>query len=270
MINTNKNSLILLDSGIGGLSIFKKIKKYIPLNINFIYLMDNKKFPYGNKNYVYIAKRLFKIIKYFTKIYIIKILIIACNTASIVTLKYLKKKFRFKIIGIFPAIKKSTKITNNKNILLIGTYITINSNYVNQIINSLPKFIIKKKYSSNLVKYAEKKIKTKYYNIKKIKEIFNNIINKTTLPDTIIIGCTHFSFLKKEFNKIFKKKIKYIDNINKIKKKIKKFFKTTKKIKNKNLLFLYTKKENFTKYFIKKIKFKYKFNIIKKININNK
>ncbi len=260
-----KKKIIIIDSGIGGLYIYKNINFY---KNNYIYVMDNYGFPYGNKNYLYILNRILNIINYLKKIYKIILLIIACNTASIITYKYIKKKFKFPIIGTFPNIKKSIKKTKNNLILLLGTYITINSSYINNIIINIKKKKIIKIYSSKLVKISEKKIK---FNKKINTNIIKNIIFlklKKKNPDTIIIGCTHFGFIKKELKKIFLKKITFIDNIKEIKKKIIKYKNLTnnKNKKTKNLFF-YTKKENFKKIFILKLKKKYKFNYLKKIKI---
>ncbi len=257
-----KKIIIIIDSGIGGLYLFKYIKNF---NKNYIYIMDNEGFPYGNKNYLYIYKRIYKIILLIKKKYKINLLIIACNTASITCMKILKKKFNFNIIGTFPNIKKAKKKTKNKNILLLGTFITINSNYLNKKIKKNKKFNIIKYYSSSLVKEAEKKIVKNKINKKKIKNIFNKIIKKKIIPDTIILGCTHFSFLKKEIKKIFKKKIFFINYFSNIKKKIKKYI--LKKNKKTKKYFFYTKKIFLNLNFINIIKNKYNFNYIKKIKI---
>ncbi len=262
-----KKSFIILDSGIGGLYILKKIYKYIPNNIKIIYFMDNLKFPYGNKNYLYITKRIFKIIKYLNKIYYIKIVVLACTTASIASLKYLKKKFKFPIIGIYPYIKKKIKKTKQKNILLIGTYLTINSYHVNNIIKKyLSKNInIIKKYSSELVNQSELKINKNKINLNNIKNIFQKEINIKNL-NTIIIGCTHYNFLTKEIKKVFKKEIFFIKNISRVKKKIICILSKKKYKRKKKDYFFFTKKKYKNKY-IKKIFQLYKFNKFKKINI---
>ncbi len=263
-----KKTVIFLDSGIGGISILKNINKFFK-NIKIIYFMDNLKFPYGNKNYLYITKRIYKIIKYLNKIYYICMLILACNTASVISLNYLKKKFKFPIIGTFPSIKTSFKKTKKKIILLIGTYLTINSSYINNFIKKyLPKDIkIIKKYSSELVYQSELKIKKNKINIKKINNIFKKE-KKIKNLDTIIIGCTHYNFLIKEIKKIFNKKIYFIKNFIKIKKKYIIFLKKIKtKYINQKKYFFYTKKKKDIFLFIKNIRKIYKFSIFKKIKI---
>ncbi len=259
-----KKTVIFLDSGVGGLSILKSIYKYLK-NIKIIYFMDDLKFPYGNKNYLYITKRIHKIIKYLNKIYHIYTLILACNTATIISINYLKKKFKFPIIGTFPSIKKSIHKTKKKIILLIGTYLTINSWYIKNLIkNNSPKNIkIIKKYSSELVYLAELKIKKNKINLNKIKNIFKKE-KKIKNLDTIIIGCTHYNFLTKEIKKVFHKKIYLIKNLIKIKKKC---FDNIKKKKKKKKYFFYKKKKKNKNNFMKNINKIYKFSIFKKIKI---
>ncbi len=262
-----KKIIIFLDSGIGGLYIFKKIINIIPKNINYMYIMDNYGFPYGNKNYLYIINRIINITNIISnKFYIIQI-IISCNTASIISLKYIKKKIKIPIIRILPNIKLAIKKTQNNNIGLLGTFITINHNYINNLILKIPKKIkIIKKYSLDLVKISENKIKYGIINIDKIKYIFLDWLNLNTKPDVIILGCTHFSFLKKEIKSLFKNKIIFIDFNKKIKKKIIKILTFNKKIKQQRRIFCYTKKYKFYNYFFKKNKIFKKFNEIKNIN----
>ncbi len=269
-MNIKKNNILIIDSGIGGLFILNKIRHLIPKNINYIYIMDNKGFPYGNKNYLYIIKRIISIITFILKKYKIIMLIIACNTASIISNKYLKKKFCFPIIKITPNINLSCKKTKNNIVGLLATFITINNNSIKNKIKKLTKKIkILKKHSFKLIKESENKIKKNKINQKNINNILKNwkLFNK--YPDTIILGCTHFCFLKKEIQKALKKKICFIEYNKKIHKKISKNINKYKKKKSKKRknIFLYTKKKNLKKYFIKLLIKKYKFNIIKKIDV---
>ncbi len=269
-MNINKLNILIIDSGIGGLFILKKIKHLIPKNINYIYLMDNKSFPYGQKNYLYIFKRITNIITFISNKYKIIMSIIACNTASIICNKYIENKFSFPIIKIFPNLNLASQKTKNNIIGLLATFSTINNNLIKQKIKKLPKKIkIIKKYSLELTKQAEFKIKNKKINKKKLKNIFKDWIKLNKYPDTIIIGCTHFSFLKKEINNIFKKKFIFIEYNKKIKKKIIKNINKYKNIKNnkKKNIFLFTKKKKYKINFIKLILTKFKFNLIKNINI---
>ncbi|WP_261979168.1 glutamate racemase [Buchnera aphidicola] len=214
-INFKENqiyNIVIFDSGLGGLSIYKKIEKKIP-NVNYIYAFDNEAFPYGEKKETFIIERCLKMINAISKKINITIILIACNTASVTSLLTLKKFFKFPIIGIVPDIKKATKKTKNKIIGLLATKTTINNNYVqNLILSFFPKIIIKTLCNKKLVILAEKKLKYNFTDTKVINNILKPWYNKPNVPDTIILGCTHFYFLKKEIKKVLPKAINIIDS----------------------------------------------------------
>ncbi|XBC39712.1 MAG: glutamate racemase [Buchnera aphidicola (Chaetogeoica yunlongensis)] len=207
-----KSYIVIFDSGFGGLSIYKTIKKKYPY-INYIYIFDNKNFPYGEKQDQFILAQILKIITAIKKKIKIKMVILACNTVTITSLITLKNYFRFPIIGISPDFIKAINTTKNKVIGLLGTKITINHYHVKYFIKLLsPKYTIKPFYNNKLVKIAENKLITKSLSIKKLKTILQPLLLLPNIPDTIILGCTHFSFLKKEIKKIFFNKINIIDS----------------------------------------------------------
>ncbi|ANZ22734.1 glutamate racemase [Buchnera aphidicola (Diuraphis noxia)] len=234
--------MLIFDSGVGGLSILKNIKNTLP-NIRYIYVLDNQGFPYGNKKKTFILKRSIKIINIIKKQYPIKIVLIACNTASTNTLSILKKQFNFPIIGIFPEIKFAQRITKNNIIGLIATKATINSDYIQKIIQKKPTNVTIKIIATNkLASIAEKKIRGNNTNKKELQNIFKPWINLKITPDTIILGCTHFLFLKIEIQKILYNSIYFIDSKNTVILKIKKYFyQFNIKQEIKKNIFLYSK-----------------------------
>ncbi|WP_341765290.1 glutamate racemase [Candidatus Providencia siddallii] len=205
-------TILIFDSGVGGLTIYREIKKKIP-NAHFIYAFDNEAFPYGEKNELFILNRVFKIIKYISLKHLLTIVIIACNTVSTIGLTKLRAVFHFPIVGVVPAIKPAIKFTRNGIICLLATKNTIKSKYTTELIN---RFVINCKiislYSTKLVQLAEKKIYEEKLNSKEIINAIKQLIIIPEQPDTIILGCTHFPLLIKEFEKIFPKKTKFIDS----------------------------------------------------------
>ncbi|QCI24056.1 glutamate racemase [Buchnera aphidicola (Macrosiphoniella sanborni)] len=263
--------MLIFDSGVGGLSVLKTIKKILP-NIHYIYVLDNEVFPYGNKTECFIVHRTIKIIQIIKKYYPINIVVIACNTASTIALSILKKKFNFPIIGILPAIKNAEKITKNKIIGLIATQATINSIYTKKLIHETSSFNTIKIISTNqLASISEKKVRGMIFSKKYLKNIFTPWINLNIKPDTIILGCTHFSFLKKEIqDTIYHKKslINFVDSSETIALSIQSYFDkfNIHQIIKENI-FLYSKND----YFLQRLLFflkKYQFKKIKYINLN--
>lgn len=256
--------MLIIDSGIGGLSILNNIKKNFP-NINYIYMLDNEAFPYGEKKEKFIVERSIKIINTIKKIYPIKKVIIACNTASTISLPILRKNFNIPIIGVLPILKPAIEIKKNKIVGLIATQATVNSSYIKKIIYKYSlKNTIKIIATNELAIIAEKKVRKLSVSNTKLKKIFQSWIALSIQPDTIILGCTHFSFLKQEIQEMFYKPINFIDSGDAIIKGIKKYFYQENIKKNVFLCSKYNKKIKQLLFFLKK----YKFKKIQEINLN--
>ncbi|XBC37640.1 MAG: glutamate racemase [Buchnera aphidicola (Meitanaphis microgallis)] len=205
-------NMLIFDSGLGGLSIYKKMKKNFP-NANYIYACDNAAFPYGEKEEHFIIERCLKIIDLISNRINVTMVILACNTISVTSLLILKNNFNFPIIGIIPNIAEATKITKNKVIGLLATKITINNHDIQKKILSMSEnFTIKTLHDEKLVRIVEKKLKYNSIKIETINSILKPWHYESSTPDTIILGCTHFNFLKKEIKRLFSKKINIVDS----------------------------------------------------------
>ncbi|QJC30529.1 glutamate racemase [Enterobacteriaceae endosymbiont of Neohaemonia nigricornis] len=262
-------TIFIFDSGVGGLSILNYIKNKIS-NVNFIYLLDNAYFPYGNKSKDFIKKRLLKILYNIINNYNITLAIIGCNTASVSSLPYLNQYFSFPIIGVTPVLKTAIKVTKNNIIGLLATETTINSCYIKKQIRKLNynnKYTIQTFSSPELVLLAEQKALGQSISQDILLNIFNNYNKFILYPDTIILGCTHFILLKNELTNIFPNTTNFLDSnktiLHILKKNIIKKSMISDHIQH---ILLYTKNiieiNN-----IKIISKKYGFNIFKKIKI---
>jgi len=261
--------VLIFDSGAGGLSVLKIIKKFFP-NIHYIYILDNEAFPYGNKKEVFLIERSIKIINKIKKKYPINIVVIACNTLSTLALSDLRKTFNFPIMGIFPAIKDAEKITKNKIIGLIATKATINSSYIRNIIyKKSGGNIIKTIGTNKLALMAEKKIRGIKVSKIELKNIFKPWVNLQVQPDTIILGCTHFLLLKKEIKKTLNKQsVFFVDSTKHTIFQIKNYFqKINFDQKIKSNIFFYSQKDKELKELILFLQ-KYQFKKIKHIDLN--
>lgn len=179
----------VLDSGIGGISTLSKLVKVLP-NQRFIYHGDNKNAPYGNKSKNFLINRTFEVIDRLKK-YHLKAIVLACGTLSTVALEEIKEQYKIKVFGVFPPIEKEHN--SNQKSLLLATENTA-KNYKN----------IKGLLSVGLPNLAID-IENNKFNIdgvdviKHIKDAGLLKIEKSYF-DSIILGCTHYVFVK---NKIF-------------------------------------------------------------------
>ncbi|QJC34991.1 glutamate racemase [Enterobacteriaceae endosymbiont of Donacia piscatrix] len=262
---TSQTTIFIFDSGLGGITIYNYIKN-IFLNINFIYLLDNKYFPYGSKSKNFILQRLIRILQKISLYHDISLVIIACNTASITSLPELKEYFSFPIIGVTPVIDLAIKKTKNKVIGFLATNTTLQNYKIKNKINLLKeKYIIKIISSPKLVFLAEQKLLGYKIILSKIKKIFFPWYRLKIFPDTIILGCTHFPLIINELKIILPKNIKFLDAKKYITYKFKKIIKYNKNLLDIKKNIVYYTKINKDIGKIKNIFLKKNFHIFKKL-----
>ncbi|CEN32019.1 Glutamate racemase [Candidatus Westeberhardia cardiocondylae] len=208
--------ILILDSGVGGLFIYNQIKRVLSF-AKYIYFFDNEYFPYGKRSDFLIVKRLINILKTIQKFLKFDVVIIACNTASVVACSELKKIFSFPIIGIVPDVKLAVMLSRNKIIGLLSTNVTINSMYMRNLIKKFSGMnLILQLDISNLIEIVENKLYGKCVSLTLVRKIMRPWLELDKIPDTIILGCTHLLFLKNEFKKIFHKNIFFVCSRNNI------------------------------------------------------
>jgi glutamate racemase len=187
-------SIGMFDSGIGGLTVLKEVKKLLP-HEHILYLGDTARVPYGNKSPRTITKyALESAIFLLTKG--IKILVIACNTSSALALNILKKKLPIPVLGVIgPGAKEAVNHSHNKRIGIIGTKATVRSMaYVKAMKRLDPGIEVLSKACPLFVPIAEEGLeddKIAYLVAEKYLEEF-----KGSSIDTLVMGCTHYPILE--------------------------------------------------------------------------
>jgi glutamate racemase len=196
-------SVLVFDSGIGGLSVYNKIYNKIP-NVHYIYAFDNEMFPYGDKSSELLINRVNSVIEVVTQFYSIDLAVIACNTASTICLPSLRSKFSFPIIGVVPAIKPASLLTKNNCIGLLATKATIERTYITDLIRQFATHCTVQLLGlSELALIAENKLQGSTVDMQQLKKLMQPWLELQTIPDTIVLGCTHYPFIKKELQMIF-------------------------------------------------------------------
>lgn len=191
----------MFDSGIGGLTVLKEVKRLLP-NEEIIYLGDTKRFPYGSKSKEAIIEASRNCVKYLIEKNV-KLIVIACGTATSQSLDVLKKEFDIPIIGIIePTVDYLQKNIKGKEIIgVIATQGTIRSKaWEEKILEKLPNVEIKSEETPLLATMAEQgwtNNKVAKYTIKEYMKCFKKI-------NRLILGCTHYPLfellIKKELN----------------------------------------------------------------------
>ncbi len=198
-----------LDSGLGGLSVVKEVKKLLPRE-NIEYFADNLHQPYGEKNQSELIKFTFQIISFLLKKKI-KICVIACNTATAASLKKAREYFPIPIIGVIqPAVQDAIKKTLNKKIGIIATeFTTKNGAYPKEIKKVSPEIKVFSNFCPKFVSIVEAGKFTTPETYEIAREYLKPL--KDAQIDTLILGCTHYSFLKKVISEIIGQEVILID-----------------------------------------------------------
>ena len=204
-----ERSIGFLDSGLGGLSVLKEVKKILPLE-SIEYFADNQRQPYGEKTQKELIVYTTQIIDFLLK-KDIKLCIIACNTATAASMIQVKKIFNIPIIGVIePAVQDAIKETSNNRIGVIATeFTTKNQAYPNAIKNLAPYLKIFTNHCPEFVPIVESGKFTDSETYIIAQEYLKPL--KEAHIDTLILGCTHYSFLKKVIYDILGSDVKLVD-----------------------------------------------------------
>lgn len=214
----NNNPIGIFDSGIGGLTVVKEIFEYLP-NESICYFGDTARVPYGEKSDRAIKKFTYNNINFLLS-HKVKIIVIACNTATAVALNDAQKKFKIPIIGVIESgIKGALKKTKNKRIGIIGTYRTISTNSYKKVINNINKTIkVYQKSCPLFVPLVEEGFLNKKATYLIVSEYLNFFKKKKV--DTLILGCTHYPLLQKVIQKVMTKKVVLINSAKEVAKQV--------------------------------------------------
>ncbi len=210
-MNSQKDKPIgVFDSGIGGLTVVKRITAAMP-NENIVYFGDTARVPYGSKSNETVIQYSIENTQFLME-KDIKALVVACNTASSVAIPVLKQKFNLPIIGMIKSGSSyAVSETKNKKIGVIGTRATIYNKAYRKEINKINKKIEVYEIACPLfVPLAEEGWMTHKATYTIAEEYLTDL--KLVDVDTLVLGCTHYPILVNVIQDVVGDKVKLIDS----------------------------------------------------------
>jgi len=209
-MNKESRPIGIFDSGIGGLTVLKEICKKLP-DESTVYLGDTARVPYGIRSPETVTRYSLENTKFlFSKE--VKMIVVACNTASSVSLEAIKDSVPVPFVGVIePGAKAAVSATGNKKIGVIGTEATIKSNSyaraIMKIDNSIEVFGMACPLFVPLVEegWTEGKIAEMI-----AREYLKEIRRKDI--DTLVLGCTHYPLLKGILSEVMGESVSLIDS----------------------------------------------------------
>jgi glutamate racemase len=195
MIKLNKiNNIGVFDSGVGGLSVLKAIRTLLP-HVNLIYVADSAHVPYGNKSPETIQQRSLVLTNFLLEQHHAKAIVVACNTATAAAVSLLREKFTVPIIGMEPAVKPAAAASKNKIIGVLATEGTLKSAQFAALLERFAQDIkVITQPCHGLVEKVEQGLLHDALTRELVARYTRPLIEQGV--DTIILGCTHYPFLR--------------------------------------------------------------------------
>ncbi|MGL4716348.1 MAG: glutamate racemase [Aeromonas sp.] len=195
-------NILVFDSGMGGLTIYREIRRVLPAH-NYFYSFDNAHFPYGELSESALIAACTGLVTTMVAQHHIDLVVIACNTASTIALPALRGALDIPIVGVVPAIKPAVAQTRNGCIGLLATPGTVSRAYTHQLIAQFaPGKQVLLKGTTELVIEAERKLAGLPVNRVLLREVLADWLEGECVPDTLVLGCTHFPLLNAEIQQL--------------------------------------------------------------------
>lgn len=210
-MDPNKQGPIgIMDSGLGGLSIWKSVVDMLPEE-STVYVGDHKFIPYNSKNTSTIRDRVDAILTLFESMNC-KLAVIACNTATVAGIEtYRRIHKQFPIIGVVPVVKTAAAVSKKRRFAVLSTEYTARSKYQKDLIE---------KYASdckvnnigcpNLVGLVERGETDSDAIREELESILQPLKNEGI--DVLALGCTHYAFLRQIITDIVGNDVSLLDS----------------------------------------------------------
>ncbi len=202
----NNHPIGIIDSGIGGLSIWKEVGKLLP-NESTIYISDAKNLPYGEKNEEQVYRLAKRLVQYLIAAKV-KLIVVACNTITVSALDRLRADFPdMPLVGTVPVVKAAASVSKTKRIGVLSTNRTAESEYQKRLISEFASdcFVLNSG-TNTLVPMVEAGDIDQEGLIQALQPFIDAHV------DTLALGCTHFPFLKSEIQQILGKNVNVMDS----------------------------------------------------------
>ena len=183
----------VFDSGVGGLSVLREIRAQLP-HERLIYIADSRHVPYGNKSQAFIRERALALAEFLCRQQA-KAIVVACNTATAAAAELLRRRLALPVIGMEPAVKPAAAASHNRKIGILATEGTLKSARFAALLSRFADGMqVHTQSCHGLVEQVERGETDSQATRDLLKRYLAPLTHAGV--DTIILGCTHYPFLK--------------------------------------------------------------------------
>lgn len=205
--------ILLLDSGIGGLSVLSEVRRLLP-DAPMIYVADNAALPYGDKTEAQIAARVPALLGRLVERYRPRLVTIACNTASTIALASVREVLDLPVVGTVPAIKPAALLSRSGVIGLLGTAATVRQAYVDRLEAEFARDKRLLRHAApGLVAAAEAKLRGEEFDPEVFSQAARGLLDQAggERMDTVVLACTHFPLVALELGEAMGPQVVFVD-----------------------------------------------------------
>lgn len=190
----------LFDSGVGGLSILRELRRLAP-NERFLYFADTLWFPYGGRPAPEIRKRSFAITRRLLDADV-KLIVVACNTASAAALEDLRAAFPVPFVGMVPGLKPAVEQSRSRQVAILATPGTLGGELYHRVASEFGRNArIREVAGHGLAEFVERGELDTPAVRQRLDELLAPAI--AAGADTVVLGCTHYGFLVPALKRVF-------------------------------------------------------------------
>ncbi len=210
---TTAPNILVFDSGLGGLTVFREIAKLRP-DARYLYVADDAFFPYARQDETALIARIEALMGDLIEAHGPDLIVLACNTASTLVLPHLRARYRVPFVGTVPAIKPACAGSISKRVTVLGTEATVRREYTRALIRDFAggsDVILVG--SAQLAAFAEAELNGD--------PVQDRLITQEIAPcfldeggrrtDTIVLACTHYPLLLERLRALAPWPVTFID-----------------------------------------------------------
>jgi glutamate racemase len=205
-------TILVFDSGLGGLTVFREIVAARP-DADIVFVADDAAFPYGALAEAALIARVVTLMGELIGMHEPDLVVIACNTASTIVLPHLRKKFLVPFVGTVPAIKPACAASVTRRVSVLGTEGTVAREYTRALVHDYAGDCqVTLVGSKNLAAYAEHDIAGIPVSDAALRdEIMPAFVDDGSRTDTIVLACTHYPLLLDRLRRLSPWPVSFID-----------------------------------------------------------
>jgi glutamate racemase len=210
---SSQPSILVFDSGLGGLTVYREVGKARP-DARFVYAADDAAFPYGRIPEPDLVQRVLAVMEVLIRRYQPTLVVIACNTASTLVLPQLRARFSVPFVGTVPAIKPACAASVTKYVSVLGTEATVAREYTRGLIRDFANGAnVTLVGAARLAGYAEAELNGQSAEDDAIRaEIAPCFVEQAGgRTDTVVLACTHYPLLWARLERLAPWPVRYMD-----------------------------------------------------------